>query len=813
MTNYFSYFPADYTPNNQQAFILTELAKAKAKNLKYAIVNAPTGTGKCFRQGTRILMFDGTTEAVENITIGDKIMGDDETPRTILSLTTGKDFLYTIKSKKLTELAVTGEHILCLKHFNPKEYITINGKQYSNNDIIEVTVNEYLKIPKSIRKQLKIYKKNGLDFTEKELEQDPYFLGLGVINNSITVSNAYKTSSKAQRLKLLAGILDSGGNLSSTCFSLKLENKQLLEDIAFIANSLGFNANIKHLPRTRQYKLSISGDMSLIPCKTPRNQFDSVKQSNDDLHYDFEVVKNKEMEIYYGFETDGNHRFLLDNLLVTHNSHIAKTIANSIADPCSAWKEFVKSGAIYDIEEDDISSINREGTAVLTMSKALQDQYFNIFDDGALLKGKSNYPCSMMPFLSCDIGPCAFEASQKDLCIKCGQCEYYSKRDEAVSGQCSFYSYSMFLSLPPACRAKKNLICDEASELEDILVQSYTIPFNFKMLDKLDLFIPVTPTKGSTYEKYVLWLRSVKGEVFSKLNDLRKKYKTKELKKLKREEKLKFKAITVLNDSCDKILKAMEVNEFIIEHSKEELTFKPYKVDKLAQSMFKYCDFVVLMSATIIDPPNFAKQLGIKESEYLYIEAPSTFDPKKAPIKLSNNINVTYANKAVTIPKLAEVAKHICDAHSSQKGIIHTHSMDITNELKKALGNQSRFLYREKGITNENIIERHTESPEPTVLVSPSMTHGIDLKGDLGEFAIVMKAPFLPLGDLRIKKMCEEDPQWYLNKMLSNFIQMCGRTVRSADDTSITYVLDGTLTKKLLEMRHKIPKYFIERFC
>lgn len=497
----------------------------------------------------------------------------------------------------------------------------------------------------------------------------------------------------------------------------------------------------------------------------------------------------------------------------TGKSHIAKTLANSIPEPNSTWKQFVSSGAIYDIEEDDISSSHQEGTAVLTMTKALQDQYFNLFDDGALLKGKSNYPCAMMPVLSCDIGPCAFEAEQKELCINCGQCEYYNKRDDAVGSQCSFYSYSMFLSLPPACRAKKNLICDEASELEDILVQSYTIPFNFKLLDKLDLFIPVTPTKGSSYEKYVLWLRSVKAEVFSKLNELRKRYKSRDLKKLKKEEKLKFRAINVLNDSCDKILKAMEVNEFIIEHSKEELIFKPYKIDKLAQSMFKHCDFVVLMSATIIDHPNFAKQLGIKENEYLYIEAPSTFDPKKAPIKLSNTINVTYANKALTIPKLAEVAKHICDLHSSQKGIIHTHTMDITNELKKVLGKQSRFLYREKGITNENIIEQHCERTDPTVLISPSMTHGIDLKGDLGKFAIVMKAPFLPLGDLRIKRMCDEDPQWYLNKMLSNFIQMCGRTIRSADDTSVTYVLDGTLTKKLLDMRDKIPKYFIERFC
>lgn len=43
------------------------------------------------------------------------------------------------------------------------------------------------------------------------------------------------------------------------------------------------------------------------------------------------------------------------------------------------------------------------------------------------------------------------------------------------------------MSLPPACRAKRNIIADECAELEDLLVQSYTVPFNFKILKSLIL--------------------------------------------------------------------------------------------------------------------------------------------------------------------------------------------------------------------------------------------------------------------------------------------------------------------------------------
>lgn len=142
-------------------------------------------------------------------------------------------------------------------------------------------------------------------------------------------------------------------------------------------------------------------------------------------------------------------------------SFISKTLSNSIPEPSKNFVDFVDSGAIYDIEEEHVSSAEQEGTAVLTMTKALQDQYNNLFSDGVTLKGKSNYPCSMVPSLSCDLGPCTFDSSQKDLCVSCKQCQYYNQKDEAVSSKCSFYSYSMFLALSPACRAKKILICDE----------------------------------------------------------------------------------------------------------------------------------------------------------------------------------------------------------------------------------------------------------------------------------------------------------------------------------------------------------------
>ena len=489
----------------------------------------------------------------------------------------------------------------------------------------------------------------------------------------------------------------------------------------------------------------------------------------------------------------------------TGKSLCAKALANSLDDAPVSFVDFVESGAIYDDEID----CENYGCYVLTVTKALQTQYGNLFPDGVVLKGKSNYQCNLSDILSCDIGECVFDEKRKI----CSDCPYYVQRNKAISSKCSFLSYAMFSSLPANCRNKEILVCDEASELEDVLVGQNSISFDFSILSKIDILdIPVVPRKNSSYDKYIMWLKSFKNEVYTKCEGLRKTLFSKRKGTNKRQRDIiLFKSLTRLYDLCDKVLSNIKFTEYIIEHEKGVVTFKPYHVGKIAQDMFKSCDFVVLMSATIIDPENFAKHLGIEKDEFYYIEAESTFDPKKAPIYLSDAIAVTYSNKAVTIPKLAQVAKGICDKFSSKKGIIHTHTIDITKELKRVFGNDHRFLYREPGVTNEMIIDQHIESVKPTVLVSPSMTHGIDLKGELGEFAVIMKAPFLPLGDERVKRLCSEDPDWYANKMVSNFIQMCGRTIRSKSDESQTFVLDATLTNKIISMKDKLPKYFLDR--
>ena len=122
-----------------------------------------------------------------------------------------------------------------------------------------------------------------------------------------------------------------------------------------------------------------------------------------------------------------------------------------------------------------------------------------------------------------------------------------------------------------------------------------------------------------------------------------------------------------------------------------------------------------------------------------------------------------------------------------------------------------RFLFREEGSTNETIIKEHVLRTDDTVIVSPSLTMGLDLKGDLGKWQVIIKLPYPSLGSKRVKKLFETDPGWYKMKMFVSLIQACGRCTRSAEDESITYILDGLSAKTIIENKNILPKHFLDR--
>lgn len=179
------------------------------------------GLGKCLHPLTPVLTWDGSAKLARDIVPGDTLIGDDNTPRTVLSTCKGIDKMYRIKQTKGEDYIVNEPHILSLKFSGHKSYSWMekyhrfqltwfdkvvmmkkqkvfsigNTKRFKyktkdeayealiefrntipDDNIVDITVKDFLKLSMNTQKELKGFKV-GVDFPSKDVSIDPYILG------------------------------------------------------------------------------------------------------------------------------------------------------------------------------------------------------------------------------------------------------------------------------------------------------------------------------------------------------------------------------------------------------------------------------------------------------------------------------------------------------------------------------------------------------------------------------------------------------------------------------------------------------------
>ncbi|MHA1790185.1 MAG: Hint domain-containing homing endonuclease [Candidatus Helarchaeota archaeon] len=171
----------EFRPQKWCQFIGQKEAKERAKTIikkiekglkSHFLIDGIKGHGKCHAKGTKILMYDGSLKNVEDIKINDKVMGVDSKPRNVKNIGTGFGTLYKIIPSKGTSFVVNGEHVLSLKKTGTEE-------------ILNISVNEYLKSKTTITQMYELYRV-PVNFKEQKLPLEPYFLGLWLGDGSST---------------------------------------------------------------------------------------------------------------------------------------------------------------------------------------------------------------------------------------------------------------------------------------------------------------------------------------------------------------------------------------------------------------------------------------------------------------------------------------------------------------------------------------------------------------------------------------------------------------------------------------------------
>lgn len=362
---------------------LDNLLRGGFRSGQLIVVAAITKHGKCLGADELVMKYDGSKIKVQDIVVGDELMGPDGTARKVQELGSGTSEMYRVYVGS-ESFVCNGEHILPMR--------SVFGKR-------EISVNEYIQQNRDFKKRFKCYFSDAIEFKYKELPVNPYIFGvwlgdgtsaqpaitnidpevwvevsafaedegytltdisynrtntlyikggfkqklqmLGVIKNK-HIPQLYKKSSVEQRLELLAGLVDTDGYLGhdicgSEFFEITILKNQLAYDIVDVVRSLGFSARVgtRHIKDGTYLRITIRGDLGRVPVRIERKKSTFVPKRD----YLATSIKVESLGVgkYYGFTLDGDGLFLLGNFIVSHNTEFCTFLTAQMKEQAPLW--------------------------------------------------------------------------------------------------------------------------------------------------------------------------------------------------------------------------------------------------------------------------------------------------------------------------------------------------------------------------------------------------------------------------------------------------------------------------------------------
>jgi ATP-dependent DNA helicase DinG len=454
------------------------------------------------------------------------------------------------------------------------------------------------------------------------------------------------------------------------------------------------------------------------------------------------------------------------------------------------------------------------GGVVLTSQRVLQDQYIRDFAFSRDLRSAANFKCDGPMGGTCGETARARKAVGKELAkaLECPACPYRLAKMDYVTAELGVTNYSYFLSesvyageLP----LRQLLILDEAHNVEDEVRRWSTVSVSEEEAHEFKTELPW----GAGTQEAIGWL----ADKFKQNVEIRLgKLSTKLMATVNKEGALS-KALHKMAEENDRLDKRKcQINRLItyggeILVSSDEgrngrsMTFQPFGVGNLAKDLlYSQATACLLMSATILDRKIFAENAGLP-ADVPMVQIPTPFKPKAFGVKLRSVGRMSQRDIERSLPKIPRAVAKILRDNPNDKGIIHTVSYKVAQELKSL--KNPRLLIQDKAKDREEILLYHLTSKEPTVLVSPAMAEGLDLRDELGRFQVICKIPYPNMGDPVVKK---KGWDWYSWRTVRQLVQAIGRGVRSEGDWTRTYILDECFVDLFERSGYMMPAHLTE---
>lgn len=459
----------------------------------------------------------------------------------------------------------------------------------------------------------------------------------------------------------------------------------------------------------------------------------------------------------------------------------------------------------------DMSSV------ILTHTIPLQKQYLLTLPQATVVTGRRNHKCEL-PFagglVMADVAPCAYG----DPCEyqRADGCSYYRMLYEAAANTQTVlnYAYATRILQQPFIRAGRNpfhrdfLVCDEGDLAEQALVDAARIVVRTGSWQGEGWSLPTS----RTVDGFIRWAHEMRRQVALSLEEARLDAQERTPDSIKRWGRLRSMMRTV-----EDLIAIRRSGEWIVALDPSGYAVRPLWGWEVAREMlWGPFERVLIMSATLGDPKDLACKLGIPEDESIYFEERSRFPIANRPLFYWPVVKVSRKTGAEDWDRMASAIRSLADQPvlRERKGIIHTGSFTVMDELAKRLDN-GRFVAQGRGLAaREQIIEQLRRVDAPLVYLSPSLATGLDVPYEIA-FQVIAKVPFGDLGDtvVRARKETVLDgvPFGRLNydaEAANTVVQAYGRAVRAPDDAGITYVVDGNWWPLYKRAYH--PQFFKE---
>lgn len=313
----------------------------KNKNMPHLLLHGPSGIGKCLDPSTKVLLFDGNIKKVSDLTLNDKLIGNDLTKRNIQNINTGYDIMYEINQSIGNNFSVNSEHILTLYKYNRfifKRKVSNINKISNNKNILSMTwIDDENKLNTvSIPSDNIFSKKFIFDKINSYIPAINYNKPLLIkakkfYENSLLWKNFFFSCKK---LVYFFNTFLKYSYYQLVNFDLSFINS--FHDKLFYISSLfkknriikicdyNFLISLIDLAKSIGIKIVYKKKEKFFICKV-KNYYNYFGQ----IFYKFSI-KKKNYGKYIGFELDNNKLFLLADMTITHNTSTIYSIINKL---------------------------------------------------------------------------------------------------------------------------------------------------------------------------------------------------------------------------------------------------------------------------------------------------------------------------------------------------------------------------------------------------------------------------------------------------------------------------------------------------